>query len=89
MNLEFIEALEEIEQEKGISKDIIFDALETALISSYKKNFGSSQNVEVEIDKNTGKVSVYAKKEIVENVEDELLEINIEEAKKTWMININ
>ncbi len=62
MNLEFIEALEEIEQEKGISKDIIFDALETALISSYKKNFGSSQNVEVEIDKNTGKVSVYAKK---------------------------
>ncbi|NMB08447.1 MAG: transcription termination/antitermination protein NusA [Tissierellia bacterium] len=81
MNLEFIEALEEIEHEKGISKDIIFEALETALISSYKKNFGSSQNVEVEIDRNTGKVSVYAKKEVVENIENNLFQINIEEAK--------
>ncbi|HBC95164.1 MAG TPA: transcription termination/antitermination protein NusA [Clostridium sp.] len=81
MNLEFIEALEEIEREKGISKDIIFDALETALISSYKKNFGSSQNVEVEINKNTGRVSVYAKKEIVEDVENELFEISVEEAR--------
>lgn len=81
MNLEFIEALEEIEEEKGISKDIIFDALESALISSYKKNFGSSQNVEVEIDRSNGKVSVFAKKAIVENVENELFELNIDEAK--------
>lgn len=81
MNLEFIEALEEIEEEKGISKDVIFDALESALISSYKKNFGSSQNVEVEIDRTTGKVKVLAKKVVVEEVENELFEISIDEAR--------
>lgn len=82
MNSEFIEALAEIEKEKGISKEIIFDALESALISSYKKNFGSSQNVEVEIDRITGKVGVYAKKTIVEDVEDDFLEVSIEEARE-------
>ena len=82
MNVEFIEALEEIEKEKGVSKEVIFDALESALISSYKKNFGSSQNVEVEIDKDNGRVSVYAKKNVVDEVEDDLLEMNIEEAKE-------
>ena len=64
MNAEFIEALEEIEREKGISKEVIFEALESALISSYKKNFGSSQNVEVQIDReHSGKVNVYAKRQ--------------------------
>ncbi|MBZ2173835.1 transcription termination factor NusA [Schnuerera sp. xch1] len=82
MNAEFIGALEEIEKGKGISKEIIFEALESALISSYKKNFGSSQNVEVEIDRNTGKVNVFAKKIVVSEVKDNLLEIDIEEAKK-------
>ncbi len=81
MNVEFIEALEEIEQEKGISKDVILEALESALISSYKKNFGSSQNVEVEINKHSGIVKVYAQKNVVEDVKDELLEISLEEAK--------
>lgn len=82
MKVEFIEALEEIEKEKGISKELIFDALEAALISGYKKNFGSSQNVEVEINRITGDVNVYAKKVVVDEVEDDLLEINIVDAKK-------
>lgn len=82
MKAEFIEALEEIEKEKGITKEVIFDALEAALISGYKKNFGSSQNVEVEIDKNTGLVKVFSKKTVVEEVEDELEEISLEDAKK-------
>lgn len=82
MKAEFIEALEEIEKEKGISKEVIFDALEAALISGYKKNFGSSQNVEVEIDKNTGLVKVFAKKNVVVEVQNELEEISIEDAKK-------
>lgn len=82
MKAEFIQALEEIEKEKGISKDTIFDALESALISGYKKNFGSSQNVEVEIDKNTGSVKVYANKTVVENVSNKLLEIGLEEAQE-------
>lgn len=81
MNGDFIDALSEIEKDKGITKDIIFEALESALISSYKKNFGASQNVEVEIDKSTGKVKVKAIKEVVESVENEYLEISLEEAK--------
>lgn len=81
MNIDFINALEEIEKEKGITKDIIFDALESALISSYKKNFGASQNVEVEMDRTTGKVKVYALKKVVEDIENEYLEISLEEVK--------
>ncbi len=84
MNVDFINALEEIEKEKGISKDIIFDALESALISSYKKNFGSSHNVFVEMDRLTGLVGVYATKDIVEDdqIEDKALQISLEDAKK-------
>lgn len=82
MNVDFINALIEIEKEKGISKDIIFDALESALISSYKKNFGTSQNVEIDMDRNTGEVKVFAIKEVVEEVENENLQISLEEAKQ-------
>ena len=60
MNQEFIEALNEIEKEKGISKDIIFDALEQALVSSYKKNYGTSQNVIVKMDRETGEIKLFA-----------------------------
>ncbi len=62
MNAEFTEALEQIEKDKGISKDILIDAVEAALISSYKRNFGSSQNVRVEINRDNGEVHVYAQK---------------------------
>lgn len=82
MNEDFINALYEIEKEKGISKDIIFEALESALISSYKKNFGSSQNVIVEMDKETGEATVYSIRDVVENVENEYLEISLDDAKK-------
>ncbi|MGJ0846755.1 NusA antitermination factor [Tissierella praeacuta DSM 18095] len=82
MNGDFIDALHEIEKEKGISKDIIFDALESALISSYKKNFNASQNVEVEMDRTTGKVKVLALKEVVDIVENEYLEIDLDDAKE-------
>lgn len=78
---DFIDALHEIEREKGISKEIIFDALESALISSYKKNFSSAQNVLVEMDRETGAVKVFATKDVVEIVENEFLEISIEDAK--------
>lgn len=82
MNQDFIQALEEIEKDKGVDKEIIFDALESALISSYKKNFGSAQNVEVEMDRETGDISLYALKEVVEEVEDKNLEISLDNARK-------
>ncbi len=82
MNTEFIEALEEIEKTKGITKDAILDALEAALISSYKKNFGTAQNVEVIINRENGEIKVFAKKTVVEKVTNPSLEISLEESKK-------
>ncbi len=82
MNVEFTEALEQIEKDKGISKDILIDAVEAALISSYKRNFGSAQNVRVEIDRHTGEVNVYSQKTITDEVTDDLLEVHIDDAKK-------
>jgi len=82
MNSEFINALEQIEKEKHISKEILLDAIEAALISAYKRNFGSSQNVFVNIDRVSGEVKVYARKQVVEKVENDLLEISLDAAHK-------
>lgn len=81
MNQDFLLALEEIASEKGINKDVIYDALESALVSSFKKNFGTSQNAIVEINKESGKIAVFAERTVVETPEDDILEISIEEAK--------
>ena len=62
MSMDFIEALNEFEREKGISKDVLFEAIEAALISSYKRNFNTAQNVRVDINRNTGVIKVYARK---------------------------
>lgn len=80
MNKEFIYALEEIEKEKGIKKEVILEAIEKALIKSYEKNFDESTNVEIKINENTGDVNVYSLKEVVEVVEDSNTQISLEEA---------
>ncbi|MDO5713467.1 MAG: transcription termination factor NusA [Tissierellia bacterium] len=82
MNVEFITALNEIEKEKGVPKEVIFEALESALISSYKKNFKTAQNVEVEMNRETGEISLFALKDVVEVVEDKNSEISLEDAKR-------
>jgi N utilization substance protein A len=82
MNMEFIEAIHELEKERGISAEILFDAIEAALISAYKKNFSSMQNVKVTVDRLTGKIKVFAYKNIVEEVEDDKQEIALAEARK-------
>ncbi|MCK8823505.1 transcription termination factor NusA [Fuchsiella alkaliacetigena] len=81
MNLELIQALEDLEEDKGIPKEMLLDALKAALKSAYKKNFGSSQNVNIEIDEELGRVEVYADKEVVEEVSNPNLEISLAEAK--------
>lgn len=86
MNAEFTEALDQLEKDKGISKDVLIDAVEAALISSYKRNFGSAQNVRVEINRDTGEVYVYAQKKVTDEVIDDLSEIHIDDAKQ---INLN
>ncbi len=80
MNTEFIEALTQLEKDKGINKDILIEAIEAALISGYKKNFHSAQNVRVDVDRNIGIVKVLARKTVVEEVMDPRLEISLEAA---------
>lgn len=80
MNKEFLLALEELEVTKGISADILIETLEAALISAYKKNYGSAQNVRVEINRKTGEIHVYFRKEVVEEVQDERIEMSLAEA---------
>jgi len=82
MNMEFIEALHELEKGRGISAEILFEAIEAALISAYKKNFGSLQNVRVLIDRLTGEFKVYARKTVVEIVEDARTQVGLEDARK-------
>jgi N utilization substance protein A len=82
MNAEFIEALNQLEKEKGISKDVLIEALEAALISGYKRNFHSAQNVRVDIDRETGVVRVFARKTVVDEVTDPRLEISLEAARE-------
>lgn len=89
MNAEFILALEQIEKEKGIAKDILIETIEAALVSAYKRNFGSSQNVRVEIDKESGDVKVFSQKKIVEDPDmdtefGDYLEISLEEAREKY-----
>ncbi len=76
-------ALEQLEKEKGISKDILLDTLESALIKAYKKNFGSTQNVRVHIVPETGEFKVFSQKDIVEEIEFPETQVLLEEAKKT------
>ncbi|KPV39828.1 transcription termination factor NusA [Alicyclobacillus ferrooxydans] len=80
MNVEFIEALDQLAKEKGIDKDTLLEAIEAALISAYKRNFNSAPNVRVEIGRETGEVHVFARKEVVEVPSDTRLEISLDAA---------
>lgn len=81
-NKELIMAIEELEKEKGISKEYVLESLTVALTSAYKKNFDSAENVKIEIDDKTGEIHIYAQKEVVKQVEDDKLQISLEDAKK-------
>ncbi|NLP14005.1 MAG: transcription termination/antitermination protein NusA [Clostridium sp.] len=82
MSADLIHALEQLEKDKGIDKDVIIEAIEAALISAYKRSFGSSQNVKVFVDRQTGDFKVFALKKVTSNPENDLLEISIENARK-------
>ena len=84
MNKEFIQAIADLEKEKQISKDVLIEAIESALVSAYKKNYGTSQNVRVNIDRETGDIDVFMRMEIVEDEDfyDEMTQMTIEEARE-------
>ena len=85
MNAEFMQAFEQLGREKGIAPVILFDAIEAALISAYKRNFGSAQNVRVSLDRTTGEIHVYARKTIVEESQDARLDMSLTEARSLDM----
>lgn len=85
MNKELIEALDALEKEKEISKETLFEAIENSLLTACKNHFGKADNVKVEIDRETGDFLCYAEKEVVESsedIEDDMLQIALEDAKK-------
>lgn len=82
MNKEFFEALEELSIEKGINKNYILDAIETALLTAYKRNFNSQENVKIVIDEEKASIKVYSLREVVEEVFDPAIEIDEDSAKK-------
>ena len=82
MKADFIEALNAIEKERGISKDILIDAFESALVAAYKRNYNTTANVRAVVDRDTGDVQIFASKTVVEHVENPYSEISLEEARK-------
>ena len=82
MSSELLDALTILEREKGISRDILIDAIEAALISAYRRNFNQAQNVRIDINLGTGSMRVFARKEVVDQVFDPRLEISIEDAQR-------
>ncbi|HBF74831.1 MAG TPA: transcription termination/antitermination protein NusA [Lactobacillus sp.] len=80
MSKELVGALDTLEKEKGIKKEIVIDALEAALTSAYKRNYGQAQNVEVDFDQKKGDVHVYAVKKVVDQVYDSRLEVSLDDA---------
>ena len=80
MSKEMLNALDALEAEKGIAKEVVIEALEAALISAYKRHYGQSQNVEVVFDNKKGNIHVYAVKEVTEEVMDSQLEVSLKDA---------
>ena len=66
MNTELLEALDILEKEKNISKDVMLEAIENSLLSACKNHFGTSDNIKIVMDRNTCDYSVYAEREVVE-----------------------
>ncbi|MEW6546470.1 MAG: transcription termination factor NusA [Bacillota bacterium] len=81
MNGELVTALEQLERERGVPKEKLTEAIEAALISAYRRNFGTGQNVRVEVDPRTGAIKVFARRQVVEKVADPRQEVALEEAR--------
>ena len=84
MKSEFALAFNEVVEDRQLSKDVILEALESAMISAYRRavNASNAQLVEAKVDMETGQVDIFAEKEIVEDVQDERTEVLLSEAKK-------
>ena len=77
---DFFPALADLEKATKISKEVMLEALESGLVSAYKKEFGESRTIAVRLNEEKGTIKVYAHRLIVEEVEDEASQISLEEA---------
>jgi len=84
LSSELMQALNEIEKDRGIPKAALIDAIKSALNTAYKKNFGIAQSVNVDINEVSGEVKVFSQKTVVDQVGDDRLEINIDEARELY-----
>ncbi len=81
-NKQLIVAIQELEKEKGIKKDYLLDSIEQALLTAYKRNYNSQENVKVVVDRETGASHLYSVKEVVEHAENPILQISLADARK-------
>ena len=84
INKDFFVALEDLERERGIDKEVFVNALEQALTSAYKKNFGEAMSASVKLNPENNSIKVYSYKTVVEEVTDPDKEISLEDAKKVF-----
>ncbi|MDW7650597.1 MAG: transcription termination factor NusA [Bacillota bacterium] len=82
MNEEFLAALSAIEKEKGVRKEVLFEAIEAALVSAYKRNFNTAGNVRVQLDRETGEIQVYTRLNVVDEVADPQFDISLSDARQ-------
>jgi len=81
MSSDLLDALNALEEQKGISRDVLVEAIEAALVTAYKRNFNQAQNVRVDLNLDKGSIRVFSRKDVVEEVEDDRLQISLEDAK--------
>lgn len=79
---ELLDALIALEKQKGISRDVLIEAIEAALVTAYKRNFNQAQNVRVDLNLDNGSMRVYSRKDVMEEVLDDRLHISLEDAKQ-------
>jgi N utilization substance protein A len=82
MKNDFLVAITQLCSERNLPKEIVIQAVEQALVSAYKRNFGGGQNISASIDATTGKVRIFAAKTVVDEVRDKRAEITLSEAKE-------
>ena len=80
MSSDLLDALTALEKQKGISREVLLEAIEAALVTAYKRNFNQAQNVRVDLNSDIGSMKVLARKDVVEEVEDERLQISLKDA---------
>jgi N utilization substance protein A len=81
MKNDFLVAITQLCNERGLPKEVVLGAIEQALVSAYRRNFGGGQNISAQIDGTTGKVKIFANKTIVDQVRDRRTEISLQEAR--------